>query len=235
MITVDYPEAFKNEFKFHILSTNEIHVASDAEFFASSSKIVIKDEETFMENFKRKPEEVEQDLRKSIERPDNQIKPGNVVYLRVDDGDQIVSDGPDEIPVKLVATSGDEDDQSTRKPRHTRESSKVRSRGTTGRSFSFDTAIEYNPLMAIDHDEDSARRSEPDGATPKWLTADTKDAHQLSKVNTPRSPDPDDQAPLLVLQGSAMMVDYLVSHRNGHLLDPTRMGSTLGNEKGSHH
>ena len=108
VITVDYPETFKNEFKFHILSTNEIHVASDAEFFASSSKIVIEDEETFTQELQEETEEVEQDLRKSIERPDNQIKPGNVVYLRVDDGDRNVSDGPDEIPVKLVATSGDE-------------------------------------------------------------------------------------------------------------------------------
>ena len=61
---------------------------------------MIEDEETFTQELQEETEEVEQDLRKSIERPDNQIKPGNVVYLRVDDGDRNVSDGPDEIPCK---------------------------------------------------------------------------------------------------------------------------------------
>ncbi len=204
VITVDYPEAFKNEFKFHILSTNEIHVASDAEFFASSSKIVIEDEETFTQELQEETEEVEQDLRKSIERPDNQIKPGNVVYLRVDDGDRNVSDGPDEIPVKLVATSGDEvtiNLQETEAHSGIFEG-EVQSAELPAGALASDTAIEYNPLMAIDHDEDSAWRSEPDGATPKWLTVDTKDVHQISKV-TLHSPDPNDQAPLRVrLQGS---------------------------------
>ena len=32
VITVDYPEAFKKEFRFHMMGTNEINVASDANF-----------------------------------------------------------------------------------------------------------------------------------------------------------------------------------------------------------
>ena len=63
IITVDYPEEFKNEFKFHILSTNEIHVASDADFYASSSKIVVEEEETFTEELQEETaeEETEED------------------------------------------------------------------------------------------------------------------------------------------------------------------------------
>ena len=204
VITVDYPEAFKNEFKFHILSTNEIHVASDAEFYASSSKIVIEDEETFTQELHEETIEQEQDLRKSIERPDNQIKPGNVVYLRVDDGDRNLSDGPDEIPVKLVATSGDE---VTMNLQETEAHSgifegEIETAELPAGALASDTAIEHNPLMAIDHDEDSTWRSEPDGATPKWLTVDTKDVYQVTSV-TLHSPDANDQAPLRVrLQAS---------------------------------
>ena len=204
VITVDYPEAFKNEFRFHILSTNEIHVASDAEFIASSSKIVIEDEETFTEELKEETEEEEQDLRKSIDRPDNQIKPGNVVYLRVEDGDRNLSNGPDKTPVKLVTTSGDEvtiDLEETEAHSGIFEG-EVKTAELPAGALASDTAIEFNPLMAIDHDEESTWKSEPDGATPKWLSVDIKDVHPVSSIVL-HTPDANDQAPLRVrLQGS---------------------------------
>ena len=204
VIKVDYPEAFKNEFKFHILSTNEIHVASDAEFYASSSQIVIEEEETFTEELTDETEEENMDLRKSIERPENQIKPGNVVYLRVDDGDRNLSNGPDIVPVKLVATSGDEvtvDLQETEAHSGIFEGT-IETAELPAGALASDTGIEYNPLMAIDHDEATMWKSEPDGATPKWLSIDIKDVHPVSSV-TLHTPDSEDQAPLRVtLQGS---------------------------------
>ena len=204
VIKVDYPEAFKNEFKFHILSTNEIHVASDAEFYASSSKIEIEEEETFTEELTEETVEENMDLRKSIDRPDNQIKPGNVVYLRVDDGDRNLSNGPDVVPIKLVATSGDE---VTVELEETEAHSgifegQIETAELPAGALASDTGIEYNPLMSIDHDVDSTWKSEPDGAAPKWLSIDIKDVHEVSTVAL-HTPDANDQAPLRVkLQGS---------------------------------
>ena len=204
VIKVDYPEAFKNEFKFHILSNNEIHVAADADFYASSSKIVIEEEETFTQELNQESVEENQDLRRSIDRPENQIKPGNVVYLRVDDGDRNISDGPDMVPVKLVATSGDEvtvDLQETEAHSGIFEGTVETSELPAG-ALASDTGIEYNPLMAIDHDEATMWKSEPDGATPKWLSIDLKDINPVSSVIL-HTPNADDQAPLRVtLQGS---------------------------------
>ena len=40
VVTVDYPEEFKKEFRFHMLGTNEILIASDADFDAASSLVI---------------------------------------------------------------------------------------------------------------------------------------------------------------------------------------------------
>ncbi len=48
-----------------------------------------------------------EDLRSGLARPKDQIKPGNLIYLRVKDADRDASDQPDKITVKLVAASGD--------------------------------------------------------------------------------------------------------------------------------
>ena len=54
-----------------------------------------------------------------------------------------------------------------------------------------DTAIDHNPLMAIDQDPESYWQSEPDGATPKTLTVDMKDLRTISRAKffVPQSDD----------------------------------------------
>ena len=42
-----------------------------------------------------------------------------------------------------------------------------------------DTAIDHSPLMAIDQDPKTSWLSEPDGATPKWLSVDMKDLREV--------------------------------------------------------
>ena len=87
-------------------------------------------------------------------------------------------------PVKLVTTSGDEvtiDLEETEAHSGIFEG-EVKTAELPAGALASDTAIEFNPLMAIDHDEESTWKSEPDGATPKWLSVDIKDVHPVSSI-----------------------------------------------------
>jgi TolA-binding protein len=206
-IMVDYPEEFKGQFKFHLLANNEIKIASDAEFEAASSHIEDAEEDTItrrLEEESMSPTETMISLRSNI-RPSNQIKPGNLVYFRVEDKDRDLSDAREKVPVKIVATSGDEVrvDLEETAP----HSGIFEGRAQTGElpagALASDTSIEHNPLMAIDHDRESRWLSEPDGVTPKWLSVDLKDLKEVSKVAV-YTPDAEVQAPIrMQVHGSA--------------------------------
>lgn len=205
VIHCDYPDEFKAEFRSVPLSDAEIRIAADGKLEVSSSKIIDREKETFSERLAREArEEEEADQRVSQNRPLNQIKPGNLVYLRVQDGDRDLSDEADQVIVKLTATSGD---QVEAKLQETGPHTGI-FEGTSGTgelpagALASDTAIDHNPLMAIDQDPKTAWRSAPDGATPKWLSIDMKDLREVSHV-TVSSPDPKQHAPVRgYLEGS---------------------------------
>src|SRR5207302_1318873 len=88
IIRCDYPDEFKKEFKDVPLPDAEIRVASDARFEMASSKIVDIDDENFTKRLEREAKGDDDDKRKSIDRPTTQIKPGNLIYLRVKDPDR---------------------------------------------------------------------------------------------------------------------------------------------------
>ncbi len=204
-IFVDYPEAFKNEFKFHLLANNEIKIAADAELKAASSAIEDETEETISSKLKREAMSTMPELLlQSARRPANQIKPGNLVYLRVKDADRDLSDVAETIGVKLVATSGDEVRVDlTESGAHTGlfEGS-VRTGELPAGALASDSSIDHSPLMAIDHDRESKWLSEPDGVTPKWMTIDLKDLRPVTQL-TLFTPDSEAQAPVrLEVEGS---------------------------------
>ena len=109
LIKCDYPEQFKAEFRSVPLSDAEIRVAANAKLDFSGSKIVDLETESFSQRLERELREQEaQDQRLSQHRPANQTKPGNSVYLRIQDADRDLSDQPDKVTAKIVATSGDQ-------------------------------------------------------------------------------------------------------------------------------
>jgi TolA-binding protein len=202
IIRCDYPDAFKKEFRDVPLPDAEIHVAADARFEMASSKIVDVDEENFTKALQREADS--DDKRKSIGRPTTQIKPGNLVYLRVKDADRDLTDKQDTVTVKLSATSGD---QVTATLTETEPHSGI-FEGTvkTGElpagARATNTALDHNPLMAIDRDPKTYWISEPDGVTPKALTIDMKDLKKVDKVVI-STPDPKQHAPVRgTLEGS---------------------------------
>ena len=191
-VIVDYPEEFKKEFRFHMLGTNEIQVASNAVFAAASSLVIEEGdgEASFTEELVEE-ENAKDELELASEgRPSDQIKPGNFIYLRVQDPDRDLTDEPDKTVVKLEATSGDE---VTVELLETSASSgiflgRAKSGELPAGALASDVSIESSPLMAIDKSMESAWISEPDGAAPKWLTVDLKDVHDVTEVIV-RSPN----------------------------------------------
>jgi len=195
VIKCDYPEEFKAEFKSVPLSDAEILVAADAKFEVAGSKIIDEKEESFSEKLEREARERD-GARGNMaeERPKNQIKPGNPIYLRVQDPDRDLSDKPDSITVKLVATSGDQVQAKLMETGpHTGifEATAVTGDLPAG-AVASDTSIEHSPLMAIDNDPKTFWLSEPDGATPKSLSIDMKDLKIVDHV-TISAPKADQQ------------------------------------------
>lgn len=185
MIKCDYPPEFKAEFKTVPLSDVEITMAADARFAAASAKIEEKLKKSFSEELKEEAaDDAEVDQRKSQTRPDNQIKPGNVIYLQAKDADRDLTNEPDTVVVKLTADSGDQVQvRLVETGPHTGifEASAKTGELPAGARAS-DTAIDHSPLMAIDHDAKTSWMSEPDGATPKWLTIDMKDLKAVGRT-----------------------------------------------------
>jgi TolA-binding protein len=184
-IKCDYPAEFKSEFKSVPLSDVEIRIASDAQFEVASSQIIDVEEETFSERLQREERETENtDSRQSSQRPTNQIKPGNPIYIRVKDGDRDHSDVTDQIVAKLVADSGDQVQVTlTETEPHSGIFEGVAKTGELpAGALASDTSIDHSPLMAIDKDPKTYWLSEPDGATPKWMTVDMKDLQTINRA-----------------------------------------------------
>jgi len=197
-IRSDYPDEFKSEFKSVPLSDVEIRIASDAQFEVASSKIIDKAEESFSDRLEREAREQELgDARQSQQRPANQIKPGNPIYLRVKDGDRDLSDAQDSVVAKLVADSGDQVQVTLTEtePHSGVFEGAAKSGELPAGALASDTAIDHSPLMAIDKSAETFWLSEPDGATPKLLTVDMKELQTVSRVKI-HTPSADENRPV---------------------------------------
>ncbi len=171
----------------------------------ASSKIVDESEENFSQRLQREGRGQEkEDKRKSIDRPKDQIKPGNLIYLRVVDADRDLTDQPDIVQVKLTAASGDQVSVTlTETGPHTGIFEGTAKTGELpAGALATNTAIDHSPLMAIDKDKKTYWLSEPDGVTPKVLTIDMKDLKRVDRV-TVSTPDAKQHAPVRgLLEGS---------------------------------
>jgi TolA-binding protein len=204
VIRVDYPPEFKKEFKDAPLPDAEIRIAADAKLDVASGKITDEDEESFSKRLAREANGDMEEKRVGLVRPKDQVKPGNIIYLRVKDADRDLTDQPDKIAVKLVAASGDQVSVVlTETGPHTGIfEGTARSGELPAGALATNTAIDHSPLMAIDKDKKTAWLSEPDGVTPKILSIDMKDLKRTDKV-TIWTPDPKQNAPIrMTLEGS---------------------------------
>ena len=185
MIESDYPAKFKAQFRTVPLSDVEIRIAADGEFNVASSEIVDVEKETLTQQLQREQaEEADQDRRVSQGRPSNQVKPGNRIFMRLKDVDRDLGDEPDRVAVTLRANSGDQVQvELLETGPHTGEfRAAIPTAELPAGAAATDSAIDHNPLMAIDHSSDTYWQSEPDGVTPKLLTVDMKQLHTVSRL-----------------------------------------------------
>ncbi|HEX5103216.1 MAG TPA: tetratricopeptide repeat protein, partial [Pirellulaceae bacterium] len=196
-IKCDYPDEFKAEFKSVPLSDVEIRVAADAKFEIASSKIEDIQAETLSQQLEREAREEAADRRQSQVRPANQIKPGNLIYLRVKDGDRDLTGEVDNVVIKLTADSGDQIQVALQEtgPHTGIFEGTAQTGDLPAGALASDTAIDHSPLMSIDRDPKTYWMSEPDGATPKSLTIDMKDLLPVSRVKF-ETPNPAKYAPV---------------------------------------
>ncbi len=200
IITVDYPEGFKKQFQFEFLGNTRLRIASDASLEVASGEIVDEEDESFTDTLKQQIEEEdekEEPLPRAASRPGDQVKPGNLVYAKVKDGDRDLTPAPDKVGIRLTASSGDEVRMEI-----TETSSHggvfqgtVRTGELPAGAKASDSALDHSPLLVIDHDPATAWRSEPDGAAPKSLSVDMKERRQVETV-TLTSPEAENEAPV---------------------------------------
>ncbi len=194
-VRVDYPEAFREQFKNQILEGTRIRIATDARLEVASRAIGDEQEESFTDQLREQDEEREPTL--SEQRPLNQVKPGNLIHLRVTDGDRDRSEQPDEVAIKLETSSGDV----VRLPVTERSAhggvfvGAIRTGELPAGARASDTALDHSPLMAIDRRRETSWRSELDGTAPKTLTIDMKEPRTVESI-TLESPDPQREFPL---------------------------------------
>ena len=185
VIESDYPEDFKKQFRTVPLSDVEIRIAADGEFSVASSEIIDEKKETLTQRLEREQQQQEDvDKRVSQGRPASQIKPGNRIFLRVKDTDRDFGDDIDKVLVTLRADSGDAVQVELEETgSHTGEFKiAIPTAELPAGAAATDSAIDHNPLMAIDHNRESYWQSEPDGQTPKSLTVDMKQVHDISRM-----------------------------------------------------
>ncbi|MCH2611343.1 MAG: tetratricopeptide repeat protein, partial [Pirellulales bacterium] len=200
VVKCDYPEEFKQDFKNVPLSDVEIKVAANADFAVQSSVIETEEEATFSQEL----EQENDDQRVSQIRPATQVKPGNPLYIRIEDADRDMTAGQDEVVVKLATDSGDEVQVvvTETEPHSGIFEGQVPTAELPAGATASDTAIDHSPLMAIDQSKDTVWVSRPDGQTPKVLTVDMKDLYPVSRVRV-ASPSEEDQTPVRMdIQGS---------------------------------
>ena len=198
IITVDYPEDFKKQFQFEFLGNTRLRIASDASLEVASGEIVDEEDESFTDTLKQEiKEEDEEPLPRAASRPGDQVKPGNLVYAQVKDGDRDLTPAPDKVGIRLTASSGDEVRiEITETSSHGGVfQGTVRTGELPAGAKASDSALDHSPLLAIDHDLATAWRSEPDGAAPKSLSVDMKERRQVETV-TLTSPEAENEAPV---------------------------------------
>ena len=230
-IHVDYPDNFKQEFNSELPQLDGIRIASDATFKAASRKIQEEKKETVTEQLIRDTEEQDMDLRKSVQRNANQIRPGNLIYMRVADYDRDFGNENDEIDVNLTASNGDSVSAKLTEtaPHSGTFEGTVPTAEMPASAGASDMAIGHGPLMAIDHDPESYWMSEPDGAAGKWLSVDMKDIHPVDTVQFSFKATPE-QAPKRVrLMGShdGRFLYEMARHPLGQALNPIVFGGGM--------
>lgn len=112
----DFTDRFKKAHNISVAETFTLTIATDSELYASSGRILTKEEmaERQFDAMLREKIKIEKDAKETVEkvalslvRPPDQVKPGNAINVRVVNPDRNITAGKDLVRVRVTATSGD--------------------------------------------------------------------------------------------------------------------------------
>lgn len=154
----------------------QVKIADDAELKASATEI--KEEEEPLEMTRpRLPGS--RSFRKA-----NEVKPGNNIYIMVEDFDRDLTDERDTVEVRAESTSGDSVSVALLEtsPHSGKFMGKLRTGLKPIDAIASDSAEGRSPLFAIDPSTESFWMGQRDSRTPKWLRVDLKAVYPVSTV-----------------------------------------------------
>lgn len=198
VITYNYAPEFRAQFMPAQLRHPEIRVASDAELEASATEILTKDEKARRaeeEALRRQLGQFQQG-RTQFRRAD-EFKPGNFIYVQVEDPDMDTTAGKDTVKVLVKATSGDSvEAELTETEAHSGIfRGKVQTSDRPPYAFASDSAENCAPDNAIDGDPSPASCwiGKYDRQKPKWLAVDLMNVYPVGRVVWRRGKGADDR------------------------------------------
>jgi tetratricopeptide (TPR) repeat protein len=187
-IRYDYSDAFKTAHKITDSVSHSLVVISDAEFYASSGRIVSKTEQEKidLENMIRAKLKITEtaDTAKKDETPlsairvGNQVKPGNNINIRVIDPDQSRSSSNDTVTVRLRTTSGDSIEAALLRESETHSgvfNAAIPTAPAPAAAFATDSKEGCDPSFAISSGDYPAWIALDDSKKPKMFTVDLND------------------------------------------------------------
>jgi tetratricopeptide (TPR) repeat protein len=202
VIQYDFTDAFRRSHGIPAQTPPTLSVATDAELYASSGRILTRKEaeEQALERMliERLALESSQkgqvpEVALSTIRPQDQVKPGNSINVRVVDPDRNTSPRQDKVGIRVSASSGDaiRNFQLTETEGHSGVfEGSVPTATAEATAFASDSAEGSQPNFAISAGSYPAWMGQPDSVRPKLFTLDLKDNVALGKlILTAREPN----------------------------------------------
>lgn len=194
-IHYNFSEAFKKNYKIVDSAAGTMLVASNAELFVSSGRILTREEmeERALEKMVRERLRAESGTATELNkeslskiRDDNQIKPGNPINVRVVDVDRNLTPEIDTLPVTVTSTSGDKISGFPLKetgPTTGIFEGAVQTASAQAMAFASDSEEGRDPNYVISSEDKPYWSGLPDSVKPKTFSIDLNDSVQLGKMH----------------------------------------------------
>ncbi len=183
IITYDYPDDFKAKFKYVPPPQGNIRIAADATFAVSNAHIQEESKRSALQRADKdgKIQRLSDEAKEF--RANNEIKPGNPLYVRIVDPDRSTNVGVNRVEVVARAGTGDTVRMWVNETSANTGifEGMIKTAERPAEAIASDSSLGKLPGLATDKDTASAWESQHDGQPGKWLAADLKDVFSIKQ------------------------------------------------------